>query len=107
MISFKIYKGQAVFSPLKIFAKPNSECFFKLSSSKILKYYSKYLDNDEKSYSDLEINGKYVYIFSIKLRECKIGEIFITKINRFIAIKFNKFLIFNLVVRHVDLENIV
>lgn len=78
-------EGKAQFSSLKIYAKPDAEIFFKITSSSITRYYSEYLLNDS-NISDQNLNNNYAFVFSIKFRKCQRGEIFFSQINRFIII---------------------
>ena len=77
----KLINGKSTFSPEKIFAHPNTEVFLKVTSSRILRYYTELLST-KSTLSDFNINGNYAFIFSIKLRECIVGEIFLSQINR-------------------------
>ena len=82
----KLHEGQAVFSPEKIFAHPNSEVFLKVTSPLILRYYSELFFQSSNLF-DLNITRNYAFVFSIKLRECIVGEVFLSQINRFIFTK--------------------
>lgn len=75
-------KGAASFSSLQIFADPNSEVFLKASTSAINKYYGNFFNIYGKNYSDQNSNGAYSYIFSVKLRKCQKGEIYLKQTNR-------------------------
>lgn len=88
----KLDQGQAIFSPEKIFSHPNSEVFLKVSSSAILRYYSELFSNNA-TFADRNITGEYAFIFSVKLRECIVGEVFLIQINRSAYIFF-KYIIF-------------
>ena len=77
----KLVNGQATFTPEKFFAHPDAEVFFKVSSPTILRYYSELLSINS-TLADLNINDNYFFIFSIQLRKCIVGEIFISQINR-------------------------
>lgn len=79
-ISFR--KGSASFSSLQIFADPNSEVFIKASTSVINKYYGNFFNIFGKNYSDQNSSGSYSFIFSVKLRKCEKGEIYIKQTNR-------------------------
>ena len=79
--SLMFFNGKASFSSLRIFSKPNSEAFFKVSSNSIKRYFGEYYPKN-KNFSDANINSNYAYIFSIQFRECQIGEIFLSKLNR-------------------------
>ena len=79
--SSQISQGLAIINPLKIFAKPNSEVFFKVQTSLISRYYHEFFPIN-RNLSDFNLNQQYVYVFSIKFRECIIGEVFNSKINR-------------------------
>lgn len=74
-------KGKAFFANLKINAQPNSEIFFKITSSSILRFYSEKFSNNP-NISNFNLNNNYAYIFSIKFRKCERGEIFLKQINR-------------------------
>ena len=73
-------EGQAIFSPEKLFSHPNTEVFLKVTSPLILRYYSELFPGN-KTLSDFNL-------FSIKLRECIVGEVFLSQINRSISIFF-------------------
>lgn len=79
----KLHEGQAVFSPEKIFSHPNSEVFLKVTSPLILRYYSELFFQNPNLF-DLNITRNYAFVFSIKLRECIVGEVFLSQINRLI-----------------------
>ena len=79
--NLKVSKGQAFFTPSKIHSKPNTEVFFKVTSPTILRYYSEYFSSNDLSH--LNIDGTYAFIFSIKFRDCIVGEVFLSQINRF------------------------
>ena len=84
--SNRLYSGKANFFPQKIFSKPNSEVFFKATSSIITRYYGEFFVQHLKNFSDFNFNQNYLYIFSIMFRECIVGEIFITQINRLVVL---------------------
>ena len=77
----KLTKGQAIFSPEKLFSHPNTEVFLKVSSPVILRYFTEFLTG-QQTLSNINIKGGYAFIFSIKLRECIVGEVFLSQINR-------------------------
>ena len=79
--------GQAIFSPEKLFSHPNTEVFLKVTSPLILRYYSELFPGN-KTLSDFNLKGSYAFVFSIKLRECIVGEVFLSQINRSISIFF-------------------
>lgn len=79
--------GEALFSPAKIFAQPNSEVFFKALTSSISRYYNEFFEFQNNSFSDFNLNNNYIYLFSVVFRDCVIGEIFIENINRFFKYK--------------------
>ena len=79
--SLTISEGKVYFSSLKIFSKPDSEVFFAISTTKITRFYSEFFVS-EKNFSDNSDNLKYSYVFSIKFRNCIIGEVYIEQINR-------------------------
>lgn len=79
--SLSFSKGKVSFQGLKIFSPTNSEAFFKVTSPVLSKYYQEYSENYENS--DIELNQQYAFVFSIHFRECLLGEIFISKMNRF------------------------
>lgn len=82
--------GEAIFSPIKVFAQPNTEVFFKAQTSSVSRYYNEFFDGNN-NFSDYNFNGNYMYLFSMVFRDCVIGEVFIEQINRFlrVLIKFN------------------
>lgn len=80
----KLVSGKATFSPEKFFAHPNAEVFIKVTNPNILRYYNEFFSGNE-TFADYNLNGKYAFIFSIKLRECIVGEIFLSQINRLIS----------------------
>ena len=82
----QLHECQAVFSPEKIFSHPNSEVFLKVTSPLILRYYSELFFQSSNLF-DLNITRNYAFVFSIKLRECIVGEVFLNQINRFIFTK--------------------
>ena len=77
----KLTKGQAIFSPEKLFSHPNTEVFLKVSSPVILRYFTEFFAG-QQTLSNINIKGEYAFIFSIKLRECIVGEVFLSQINR-------------------------
>jgi len=83
--SLTLKNGEATFSPLAIFSKPDTEVFFKATTPFISKYYTEYFQNNT-NLSDFNFNQNYYYIFSITFRDCIIGEIFLSQINRLIFI---------------------
>ena len=101
----KFLNGQAIFSPEKFFAHPNSEVFLKITTPNILRYYNELFSTNSNLF-DLNLYGSYAFVFSIKLRDCIVGEIFLSQINRFFKINFF-FLILCLykVAIHVPVEN--
>ena len=80
----KLESGKAIFSPEKFFADPNAEVFLQVTNPNILRYYHEFFSGNE-TFADYNLNGKYAFIFSIKLRECIVGEIFLSQINRLIS----------------------
>lgn len=82
MSEIQIRNGIAIFSPIKIFAQPNNEIFFKVQTNSIPRYYSEFYDESNNNFSDYNFNDKYLYLFSIAFRDCVVGEIFIKQINR-------------------------
>lgn len=65
-----------------MFSKPGNEIILKVSTNAIQKYYASYFNNEQTDHIDFD--NKYYYLFSIKFRECVMGEIFIEKLNRYI-----------------------
>lgn len=78
--SLTFSKGKASFQGLKLFSPTNSEAFFKVTSPVLSKYYEDSLESYENS--DIQLIQQYAFIFSIHFRECLLGEIFISKMNR-------------------------
>lgn len=66
--------GIGTFSPLKIYAKPNTEIFFKVETNLISRFYSEFF-NTSNEFSNFNQKGNYIYVFSIFFLECDIGEI--------------------------------
>ena len=91
--SMFLSQGRANFSALKIFAKPNSEVFFKVTTDRISRYFAEFFDTNNY-FTHGNIGNEYAYIFSIRLRDCRKGEIFVQQINRYCNIKFLKFIHF-------------
>ena len=83
MKSKTLTKGTSIFSSLKIYAKPDSEVFFKVIASDITRYYGEFFDLNNHYISDSNVSNTYSYIFSIRFRECVVGEIYIEQINRY------------------------
>ena len=77
----KFAKGQTIFSPEKLFSHPNTEVFLKVSSPVILRYFTEFFAG-QQTLSNINIKGEYAFIFSIKHRECIVGEVFLSQINR-------------------------
>lgn len=75
-------QGETVFSNFRISALPNTEMFFKVETSEISRFYSEYFVSTG-NLSDYEYSKNYKYIFSMKFRQCEIGEIYISQINMF------------------------
>lgn len=73
-----LVNGIGTFSPLKIYAKPNTEIFFQVETNLISRFYSEFF-NTSNEFSDFNQNGHYIYVFSIFFQECNIGEIPINK----------------------------
>ena len=85
-----LFQGEATFSPQKIFAHPDTEIFFKVTSVLILRYYAEFF-SENASFSDFNLNGNYAFLFSIKFRECLIGEVFLSQMNRHHFFKINDY----------------
>ena len=73
--------GSASFSNLSFFAVPNTEVFYKISTSAISRYFSEYFGKNP-DLTDFNQNNQYAFLFSIHFRKCQLGEIFIKQINR-------------------------
>ena len=80
--SFTLVKGKANFSSLKIYAKPNSEVFFKVTTTSISRYFAEFFQHNQ-DLTDSNIENQYAYIFSLYFRDCIKGEIFLEEINRY------------------------
>ena len=85
--ALQIKNGKASVSSLKIYAKPKSEVFFKVAISAITRYFGEFLAS-ENNFSNQNDSGDYSYFFSISFRDCIIGEIFISQINRYFFLIF-------------------
>lgn len=81
--SLTLSKGEGIFTPSKIFALPNSKAIFMVSTPAITRFYKEFFDKTSLEMSNFNENGQYFYIFSLEFRECRIGEVFISQINRF------------------------
>ena len=79
--SMLLSNGSAIFSHLNIYAQPDSEVFFKVTTDSISRYFAEFLNNDNYL-TDSNIENKYAYIFSVRIRDCIKGEIFVHQINR-------------------------
>ena len=64
--ALQIVNGKASFSSLKIYAKPNSEVFFKVTTSAITRYFGEFLTS-KNNFSNHNKSGEYSYIFSFYL----------------------------------------
>ena len=78
--STQFNQGKAIFTSLTFFSDPNYEAFFKVTSSTIIRYYEEYFH--PAGIMNGNLNGEYAFIFSIKFRDCVLGEVFMIKINR-------------------------
>lgn len=84
MNSIPIQNGEAIFSPTKIFSKPDSIVILKASSPAITRFYHEFLDKNN-GIRDFNSKEKYLYLFSIGIRPCLIGEIFMnTSLEKFL-----------------------
>ena len=52
-------------------------------SEAILKYYSEFID-ESRSENQIEYFNQYLYFFSITMRDCVIGEIYIKSLNMYL-----------------------